>query len=150
MKHFLANEHHRAMAIKRGEGRRLIPFDELVSHDGAELEPADNLTPDRIYERRWALTVFEKVLERLGEEYLAAGNARLFDRFKELLADEPDHLLQAEIAAELGMTENAVKQAFHRISSALSRIVARGDRPHGRGSRRHRGRLRHLIAVLRE
>jgi len=115
LKHFLTNERHRVMSIKRGEGRRLVPLDELLARERGDFEPADTLSPDRIYERRWALTVLGQVLERLGEEYRAAGNGALFDQFKELLADEPDHSLQAEIAAELGMTENAVKQAFHRL-----------------------------------
>jgi RNA polymerase sigma-70 factor (ECF subfamily) len=115
LKHFLTNERHRVMSIKRGEGRRLVPLDELLARERGDFEPADTLSPDRIYERRWALTVLDQVLERLGEEYRAAGNGALFDQFKELLADEPDHSLQAEIAAELGMTENAVKQAFHRL-----------------------------------
>ena len=149
MKHFLANERHRAMAIKRGEGRRLIPFDELVSRDGAELEPADNLSADRIYERRWALTVLEQVLARLGEEYRAAGNAQLFDRFKELLADEPDHLLQAEIASELGMTENAVKQAFHRFRQRYRKLLREEIAHTVAVPGDIEDELRHLVAVLR-
>lgn len=149
LKHFLANERHRAMAIKRGEGRRLIPFDELVSRDGTELEPADNLTPDRIYERRWALTVLEKVLERLGDEYRAAGNTKLFERFKELLADEPDHLLQAEIAAELGMTENAVKQAFHRFRNRYRELLREEIAHTVAVPGDIEDELRHLVAVLR-
>jgi RNA polymerase sigma factor (sigma-70 family) len=150
LKHFLVNERQRAMSIKRGEGQRLIPFDELVSHEGTELEPADNLTADRIYERRWALTVLDRVFERLGDEYRAAGNARLFDRFKELLADEPDHLLQAEIAAELGMTENAVKQAYHRFRQRY-REMLREEIAHTVALPGDiEDELRHLIAVLRE
>jgi RNA polymerase sigma factor (sigma-70 family) len=149
LKHFLANERQRANAIKRGKGRALIPLDELIEHGGAELEPADNLTADKIYERRWALTVLEKVIERLGAEYRSAGNNVLFDRFKELLADEPDHPLQAQIATELGMTENAVKQAFHRFRQRYREllheeiahtVVVPGD---------VEDELRHLIAVLR-
>ena len=75
----------------------------------------DTLSADQIYERRWALTVLEEVLARLSDEYRAVGKAALFDRLKKLLTDEPDRPSQAEIADEFGMTENAVKQAFHRV-----------------------------------
>ena len=87
LKHFLANERQHATAAKRGQGRPLISLQELIAHDRADLEPASNLSADRIYERRWAVTVLEQVLARLEEEYLALGNAALFDRLRELLAD---------------------------------------------------------------
>src|SRR5437660_1288376 len=115
LKHFLTNERHRAMTIKRGEGRRLVPLDALGDHEGTDLAPMDTLSADQIYERRWALTVLEEVLARLSDEYRAVGKAALFDRLKKLLTDEPDRPSQAEIADEFGMTENAVKQAFHRV-----------------------------------
>ena len=149
LKHFLANERHRVMAIKRGEGRPLISLDELRADDRADLEPADTLSADKIFERRWALTVLDRVLARLGDEYGAAGNAPLFNRLKELLGDEGDRASQADIAGDLGMTENAVKQAFHRFRQRYRQLLrdeiaqtvaAPGD---------IEDELRHLIAVLR-
>ena len=126
LKNFLAKARRREMAIKRGEGRALVPLDELLARERADLEPADNLTADRIYERRWALTSLEQVLTRLQCEYQSAGNAKLFDDLKELLSDEPDRKSQAQIAAELGMTENAVKQAFHRLRQRYRELL-RGE-----------------------
>jgi RNA polymerase sigma factor (sigma-70 family) len=150
LKHFLANERHRAMAVKRGEGRRLIPLEELRSGEHADLEPADNLSPDRIYERRWALTVLEQVLVRLKNEYGAAENARLFDCLKELLTGESGQLSQAKIAGELGMTENAVKQAFHRFRKRYQ-LLLREEIAHTVAVPGDiEDELRHLIAVLRE
>jgi RNA polymerase sigma factor (sigma-70 family) len=149
LKHFLTNERYRAMAIKRGEGRRLVPLDALGDSEGADLAPTDILSADQIYERRWALTVLEEVLARLAEEYRSAGNAELFDRLKKLLTDEPDRPLQAEVAEEFGMTENAVKQAFHRLrrryrellhEEIAHTVIAPGD---------IEDELRHLVAVLR-
>src|ERR1700682_2730145 len=71
LKHFLANEHHRANAAKRGEGRPLLSLEELQEDERTDLEPADTLSADKIYERRWALTVLDKVLARLDDEYRA-------------------------------------------------------------------------------
>jgi RNA polymerase sigma factor (sigma-70 family) len=149
LKHFLANEWQRASAIKRGEGRALIPLDELLARDGSELEPADTLTADKIYERRWALTVLEQVLNGLGKEYREAGKGALFDRFKQLLADEPDHPLQAQIATELGMSENAVKQAFHRFRQRYRELLHDEIAHTVAVPGEVEDEIRHLIAILR-
>src|SRR5205085_7132601 len=69
LKHFMANARRHVMTIKRGEGRALVPLEELVARERTDLEPADTLSADRIYERRWASTLLEQVLARLGEEY---------------------------------------------------------------------------------
>ena len=151
LKHFLTNERSRAMAIKRGEGQRLIPLEGLCERESAGFEPADTLTAEQIYERGWALALLQQVLTRLGAEYRAAGSAaaRLFDQLQKLLTDESDRPSQAEIASELAMTENAVKQAFHRLRQRYRELLREeiahtvmlpGD---------IEDELRHLIAVLR-
>src|SRR5437867_8717702 len=104
LKNFLGKARRREMAVKRGEGRPLVPLEELLTRERADLEPADTLTADRIYERRWALTLLEQVLARLGEEYRAAGNAALFDQLKQMFADDSDRPSQAKVAQELNMT----------------------------------------------
>jgi RNA polymerase sigma factor (sigma-70 family) len=126
LKNYVAKAHRREMTVKRGEGRPLFPLEELVARECADLEPADTLSADRIYERRWALTLLEQVLTRLGEEYRTAGNSKLFERIKQLLTDEPDRPSQAQIAREMGMTENAVKQALHRLRQRY-RLVLRDE-----------------------
>ncbi len=148
LKHFLANEWHRSAAIKRGRGEQPISFDEILAQR-YELEPADTLTAEQIYERRWAMAVLDQVLVHLENEYRRDGRGQLFDRLKVLLADEPGHPSQAEIAAELKMTENAVKQAFHRLRlryrellrEQIAHTVATPDELEDE--------LRHLIAALR-
>ena len=148
LKHFLANEERRAMAIKRGKGQRPIPLEELRGDYRIELEPADQMTAEMIYERRWALTVLERVLGRLKDEYHAAGNVALFDSLKELLPDEPGSPSQAVIAMRLGMTENAIRQAFYRFrqryQSLLREEIANTVATPGDIE----DELRHLIAVL--
>ena len=123
LKNFLGKARRREAAVKRGGGRPLVSLEELLVRERADLEPADRLSADRIYERRWALTLLGQVLTQLGEEYRAAGNTKLFDYLKELLADEPERRSQAEIAGSLGMTENAVKQAFHRLRQRYRELL---------------------------
>jgi RNA polymerase sigma factor (sigma-70 family) len=123
VKHFLADERRRAMAIKRGKGERLIPLEELCGEERSGTEPADSLTAERIYERRWASTLLDRVLTRLEDTYRARGNAALFDSFNQLLGDEPGAPSQADIAAQLGMTENAVSQAFHRFRQSYQSLL---------------------------
>jgi len=149
LKHFLTNERHRALAIKRGEGQRLIPLEDLRDRERAGFEPADALTADQIYERRWALTVLDQVLARLGDEYRAAGNMRLFDRLQKSLMDEPDRPSQADTAHEFGMTENAVKQAFHRLRQRYCQLLREEIAHTVMVPGDIEDELRHLIAVLR-
>jgi RNA polymerase sigma-70 factor (ECF subfamily) len=148
LKYFLADEQRRAMAIKRGKGQRLIPLEGLRADERIEVEPADPVTAETIYERRWASTVLEHVLSRLKDEYHAAGNAVLFDSLKELLPDEPGAPSQAEIAARLGITENAVRQAFYRFRQRYQ-LLLREEIAHTVATPGDiEDELRHLIAVL--
>ena len=123
VKNFLSKARHREMTVKRGEGRPLISLDDLLARERADQEPTHKLSADRIYERRWALTLLEQVLTRLRAEYEAAGKLPLFDRLKELLAGESGQPSQAKIAAEMRMTENAVKQAFHRLRHRYRQLL---------------------------
>jgi len=148
LKYFLANEQRRAMAIKRGKGQRLIPLEELCADERIEMEPSDPLTAEMIYERRWALTVLERVLSRLKDEYRAGGNAALFDSLKQLLPDEPGAPSQADIAAQLGMTENALRQAFYRFRQRYQSLL-REEIAHTVATPGDiEDELRHLISVL--
>jgi RNA polymerase sigma-70 factor (ECF subfamily) len=149
LKHFLTNERNRAIAIKRGEGRRLISLDQLHQDERAGFEPADTATPDQIYERRWAMTVLNQVLARLEEEHRAAGKMQLFDRLQKSFTDEPDRSSQVEIAHELGMTENAVNQAFHRFRQRYRELLREEVAHTVAVAVDIEDELRHLIAVLR-
>jgi RNA polymerase sigma factor (sigma-70 family) len=149
LKHFLADERRRAMAIKRGKGQRLIPLEELSADEGVEGEPTDPVTAEQIYERRWASTVLDRVLSLLKNEYGAAGNAALFDSLKQLLPDEPGAPSQADIAGQLGMTDNAVRQAFHRFRQRYQ-LLLREEIAHTVATPGDvEDELRHLIAVVR-
>jgi RNA polymerase sigma factor (sigma-70 family) len=149
LKHFLTNERNRAMAIKRGERQRLIPLENLRERERVGFEWADTLAADQIYERRWALSVLDQVLGRLEDEYRAASKMALFGQLQRSLIDEPDHASQVDIAHELGMTQNAVRQASYRLRQRYRQllheeiahtVMVPGD---------IEDELHHLIAVLR-
>lgn len=148
-KHFLTNERNRAMAIKRGKGQRLISLDQFHEGERAGFEPADTATADQIYERRWAMTVLNQVLARLEEEHRVAGKMQLFDRIQKSFTDDPDRGSQIEIARELGMTENAVNQAFHRFRQRYRELLREEVAHTVAVGVDIEDELRHLIAVLR-
>jgi RNA polymerase sigma-70 factor (ECF subfamily) len=148
LKYFLADEQRRAMAIKRGKGQRPIPLEGLHGDERIDAELADPMTAEMIYERRWALTVLERVFSRLKDEYSAVGNAELFDLLKQLLPDEPGSPPQAQIAARVGMTENAVRQAFYRFRQRYQSLL-REEIAHTVATPGDiEDELRHLIAAL--
>ena len=149
LKHFLVSEHRRAVTLKRGKGQQPVPLDELSGAERSDMEPADHLTAERIYERRWALTLMEQVLRRLKDEYCTAGNAVLFDSLKQLLPDEPGAPSRTEIASQLGITDNALRQALHRFRQRYQ-LLLREEISHTVAIASDvEDELRHLITVLR-
>jgi len=153
LKHFTADRRRREMATKRGRRQGLIPLEELRANervDPAFARPVDTLSADQLYERRWALALMEQVLRRLRDEYRATGNGALFDWLKQLLPDEPGAPSRAEIAVKLGMTENALRQAFRRFRRRYQ-VLLREDIGHTVVTASEiEDELRHLIAVLRK
>ena len=149
VKHFLTDEARHAMAVKRGKGQWLIPFEEIRERERIDIERSDRLTADQIYERRWAFTVLEQVMTRLRDEYRSAGNVRFFDQMKKMLMDEPGRPSQAQMATEFDMTENAVKQAFYRFRQRYQALL-REEISHTVAMPSDiEDELRYLIAVVR-
>jgi RNA polymerase sigma-70 factor (ECF subfamily) len=149
VKHFLADESRRAMAVKRGKGQRLIPLDDIREGKRTDIDQTDRFTADQIYERHWAFTVLEQVMARLREEYRSAGNVRFFDQMKKMLMDEADRPSQAQAASEFDMTENAVKQAFYRFRQRYQTLLREEIANTVAMPGDVEDELRHLIAVVR-
>ncbi len=114
MKHFLADQWDRAHAQKRGGHQTVISFDSLDAETRYRLEPAQGLTPEKMFEKQWALSLLEQVLSRLHAELVAEGKAALFEALKDTLTGVRS-TTYAAIGVELGMTEGAVKVAAHRM-----------------------------------
>jgi RNA polymerase sigma-70 factor (ECF subfamily) len=118
LEHFLAKEWRRANAIKRGRGIAFLPLFSMDEENGAEYVPAlaaAGLTPEQVYDRQWANTVLTRTIGRLREEYLARGEEAFFDELKIYLTGERQAGRYAELAAQRGMTEAALKMAVSRM-----------------------------------
>lgn len=113
MKFFLADEADRGRAQKRGGGK-VLSFEISSGEDRYQREPAHNETPERIFERRWALSAVERVVGRLRSEFVQHRRKEHFDRLKIFLLDRAD-ASYATLAAETGTSEGALKVAVHRF-----------------------------------
>jgi RNA polymerase sigma-70 factor (ECF subfamily) len=121
MRHFLANERDHAQAQKRGGGHSILSLDKDNAESRYAMEPVDNATPEKIFDRRWALTLLEQVLARLRTEFSAAGKSALFDELKSTLSGQPSPL--AAIGKRLGMSEGAAKVAAHRLRQRYRELI---------------------------
>jgi len=115
VKHFLSNERARDRAQKRGGGRAVIALDALAAEARYAVEPADDMTPERLFDRRWALAVLELVLERLRREYAEGGKAKLYEAIEPCLTCGAGAVDYVQVSRELKMTEGAVRVAVHRL-----------------------------------
>lgn len=123
IKHYLSNQRDRARAKKRGGGKAIVSLDLGSAESRYRLEPADMITPELLFERRWAVTLLERVLDRLEDEYAAAGNGDLFQRLRDTLTDGKAATPYREIARQAGISEGAVKVAVHRLRKRYRRLL---------------------------
>jgi RNA polymerase sigma-70 factor (ECF subfamily) len=122
-KHFLANERDRARALKRGGGRWPAALDFAAAESRYALERASALSPERLFERRWASTLLDQVLVRLRDEFATAGKEKYFNRLKTYLAGDRSGGTYEEFGAEFGMSEGAVKVAVHRLRGRYRELL---------------------------
>ena len=115
LKHFLANERARAQAQKRGGGRKFLSLDIENAENQYIREPCDELSPEKLFERSWALAVLDRTMARLQAEAANAKKQNLFDCLKVYLTADKGTVPYQEMAARLKMTEGAVKVAVHRL-----------------------------------
>jgi RNA polymerase sigma factor (sigma-70 family) len=113
LKFFVADEEDRLRARKRG-GRQLVPLEFSSGEERYQREPAHDETPERIFERRWALSVLDRVVEKLRDEFVQHGRPEHFDRLKVFLLGQSD-APYATLAREMKTSEGALKVAIHRL-----------------------------------
>lgn len=122
-KHFLSNERDKARAQKRGGGQHPVPIDASDAETHYGLEPADKMTAEKIFERRWAMTLLERTATRLREEYERDGKNQLFEQLKITLTEPRGAIAYAVLGRALQMSEGAVKVAVHRLRLRYREIL---------------------------
>lgn len=149
LKHFLADEWDKAQTVKRGGGKPLISLDDETAESRYRLEPSHDLAPDKIYERRWALTLLEQVLTRLEVEYVNDGKNVMFDELQQFLQGKQPGAPYSNAARTLGMTEGAVKVAVHRLRRRYRELLRMEIANTVASASEIEDELRHLLAALR-
>ena len=121
-KRYAANEWDHGQRERRGGGRSIISWDQQDTEQRYLVEPVDDLSPERAYDRHWALTVLDQVLKRLGGEFRSSGKQGIFEQFKVFLSGEKGSTY-AEVGARLGLSEGAVKVGVHRFRQRYRELL---------------------------
>ncbi len=148
VKRFLINQHERAHAGKRGGGAVHVPIDTEIAETRYQAEPQEGLTAERVFERRWALTILEGVVRRLKSEAAVRGKGDEFDGLKAFLTVAAPESHYAEAGARVGLSEGAARVAVHRLRrrfrelfrEEIARTVSRPEEIDDE--------IRHLLASL--
>jgi RNA polymerase sigma-70 factor (ECF subfamily) len=148
LKHFLANQWDRTQALKRGAGQSILSLDALSAENHFRLEPSHDLTPERLFERQWALTILNRVLCRLQAEFATGAKAALFDALKEFLAGGPATARYADAGRALEMSEGAVKVAVHRLRRRYRELLRDEIAQTVRGPEEIEDEIRYLLSCL--
>jgi RNA polymerase sigma-70 factor (ECF subfamily) len=121
--YFLRNERDRALTRKRGGGQVPLSWDLMQAEARFDAEPPETMTPERHFERRWALQLVAGVLDRLEREYAASDRAAVFAALEQYLTSPPASGAIAAVAARLGTSEGAVKVALHRMRRRFGELL---------------------------
>lgn len=150
LEHFLAREWAKARAQKRGGGKAVLSLDETDAENRYLLEPADALTPEKIFDRRWATTLLDQAMSCLREECIANHKSDLFGKVESFLSGEKGEASYAELGAALKMSEGAIKVAVHRLRQRYGELVRTEIAQTVTTSDEVEEELRYLFTVLRD
>lgn len=123
LKRFLANEWDKQRAQKRGGAQVPVALDSLTAEERYALEPAEQLSADKLFDRRWALTLLERVVQRLEAEQTATGKSEHFTTLKECITAAGRGTPYAELAQQMSTSEGAVKVAVHRLRARYRELL---------------------------
>ena len=148
LQNFLSHEWESACAQKRGGGQRPVVWDEASAERRYELEAVSHLSPDKIFEQRWALALFQHALSQLRSEFEGAGKARHFHEFKRFLTERADDGEYGAIASRLGMSAGAVSTSICRMRERYAALVKEGIAHTVSNAADIEDELRYLIGLL--
>jgi RNA polymerase sigma-70 factor (ECF subfamily) len=149
LRHFLANERDWARARKRGGGRTVFSFDRGEAETRYRLEPSHESTPEKDFDRQWALALLGQVLDRLEAEHAASAAERLFEGLKGFLTQAEGSCPYAEVAPRLGMTAGTVKVAVHRLRRRYRQLLRDEIAQTVAGPEEVDEEIRHLFGAFR-
>jgi len=146
--HFLSNQRDRARAAKRGGGQQFLSLDEIRTEQLRHLEPADHVTPDKLFDARWAVAVLEQALAALREEMAGEGKSRHFEELKAFLTEDPEGGAYAGVAERLGTRSQSVAVMVHRLRRRYRELVRAEVANTVTGPMELEQEMRHLFAAL--
>ncbi|MGH7969758.1 MAG: RNA polymerase sigma factor [Limisphaerales bacterium] len=146
VENFLCDEHDHAMALKRGGGQPLLSLD--VALMGEEQEPASPMTPALAFEKRWAQTLLNRVMQRLREEHREGSRAELFERLQSQLWGETSTIPYEELSKRLGMSNVHLRVAAHRMRQRYREILREEIAQTVSGCEEIEDEIRHLLHVV--
>src|SRR2546426_694895 len=124
VKHFLADMRDHAHRLKRGAGQPIESIDPGTdTSPGLQLPDPNAPSPERLFDRRWALTLLDRALAVLAEEHKAAGKSDQFEALKPWLTGDTENISQAEAARQLDLNEGAAKVAIHRLRRRFREVI---------------------------
>ena len=123
LKYFLCDERDRTKAKKRGGGQKILSLGFQNAEEQYSLEPAEQLSPEKLFEKSWALTVLERTMDRLEKDMIKKNKKELFDHLKVYLTTEKDVIPYRKMAKKLKMAEGSVRVAVHRLRRRYRRLL---------------------------
>ena len=148
LQRYMANEWDRESAQKRGGGQAPISLDLEWAEGGLVFEPSDDLTPEDIFEKCWALAQFDKVVDRMRDEMSLPGKERRFELLKGYVTGESQDIPYRSVADELGVSESSVKVAVHRMRKRFGELLRQEVVQTVAGPDGVEAEVRHLLAAI--
>ena len=149
MNHFLAHEWARVRAQRRGGGQPAFSLDEADAQERYELEPVDESSPERMFDRRWAFTVLDQAEMRLRKEHETAGKGELYSSLKEFVSADGGSVSYEEAARRLGLTPSGVKSAIHRLRRRYQEFIREEIAHTVTSASEVDDEIRYLLSVIR-
>lgn len=149
LKNFVADQRDRACAAKRSPDQPLLELDAQNAEDRYRMEPVDRTDPEKLFERRWALTLLEEVLAALESEFATSGKGEVFRELQPFLSGEQAMPAYKNVAASLALSEGAVRVTVHRMRERYRELIRKEIGDTLAVGEDVDAEMRHLFAVLR-